>query len=410
MAVTGQLAGVKLTHVPYRGAQAAYQDILGGRVDLFFDISSTARSQVDSGTVRALAVSSEERQPMHPDVPSVYESGVAPLEMESWFGLFAPAATPPQILERLRAELAKVVAMPEVIETVQEDRRDGIEAVAGGNRSSDQARCRTLDEALEGCRHYGRMTGLSADDEHKSMYPEPLRSGQRALRVEGLRKGFKGGFFLRNVSLVLFPGEVVGLLGPTGAGKTTTLQIILGRMRPNSGVIWLNGRNVTHLGLRRVLRRGLDYAPKPWLGRPPLGLTFLRVQSAGECVLRAVKPSGLTTRERRQRARELLQEFGLWDLRHTSSAALSGTERRRLELAIAVASRPSFILLDEPFAGIDPLAQSDIEALVRNLAATDCGVLFSGDNVRDLLPLTTRSYMMHNGRIVAHGRPDELVR
>ena len=114
MAATAQLAGVKLTHVAYRGAQAAYQDVLGGRVDLFFDISSTARSQVDAGTVRALAVSSKDRQAMHPDVPSVMETGVAPLDMESWFGLFAPAATPAPVLERLRAEFAKVVAMPEV--------------------------------------------------------------------------------------------------------------------------------------------------------------------------------------------------------------------------------------------------------------------------------------------------------
>lgn len=116
IAVTAQLAGVKLTHVPYRGAQAAYQDVLGGRVDLFFDISSTARSQVDSGTVRALAVSSRERQAMHKDVPSVMETGVAPLDMESWFGLFAPAATPAPVLARLRAEFARVVAMPEVAE------------------------------------------------------------------------------------------------------------------------------------------------------------------------------------------------------------------------------------------------------------------------------------------------------
>lgn len=114
MAVTAQLAGVKLTHVAYKGAQAAYQDVLGGRVDLFFDISSTARGQVDGGSVRALAVSSRERQPMHPDVPSVMETGVAPLDMESWFGLFAPAATPAPVLARLRAEFAKVIAMPEV--------------------------------------------------------------------------------------------------------------------------------------------------------------------------------------------------------------------------------------------------------------------------------------------------------
>ena len=116
MAVTAQLAGVKLTHVAYRGAQAAYQDILGGRVDLFFDISSTARSQVDAGTVRALAVSSRERQPMHPDVPSVMETGVAPLDMESWFGLFAPAATPGPVLARLRGAFERVVATPEIAE------------------------------------------------------------------------------------------------------------------------------------------------------------------------------------------------------------------------------------------------------------------------------------------------------
>ena len=116
MAVTAQLAGIKLTHVAYKGAQSAYQDILGDRVDLFFDISSTARAQVDAGTVRALAVSSRDRQTMHPDVPSVMETGVAPLDMESWFGLFAPAATPAPVLARLRAEFAKVIAMPEVAE------------------------------------------------------------------------------------------------------------------------------------------------------------------------------------------------------------------------------------------------------------------------------------------------------
>jgi tripartite-type tricarboxylate transporter receptor subunit TctC len=116
MAVTEKLAGVKFTHVPYRGAQPAYQDILGGRVDLFFDISSTARAQVEGGTVRALAVSSKDRQSFHADTPSVYETGVAPLDMESWFGLFAPAQTPAPIIARLRTELAAVLARPDVSE------------------------------------------------------------------------------------------------------------------------------------------------------------------------------------------------------------------------------------------------------------------------------------------------------
>ena len=114
MAVTAELAGIKLTHVAYRGAQAAYQDVLGGRVDLFFAISSTARAQVEAGGVRALAVSSKDRQPMHPEVPSVTETGVAALDMESWFGLFAPAGVPGPALARLRTKFAKVLADPEV--------------------------------------------------------------------------------------------------------------------------------------------------------------------------------------------------------------------------------------------------------------------------------------------------------
>ncbi|CAN7616096.1 tripartite tricarboxylate transporter substrate binding protein [Variovorax sp. LjRoot84] len=110
-------AGVELTHVPYRGAQAAYQDLIGGRVDLFFDLSSTARTQIDAGTVRALAVSGAARIPTQPDIPTIAQTGAAPLELESWFGVFAPAKTPPAILERLRTELARVIAMPEVTET-----------------------------------------------------------------------------------------------------------------------------------------------------------------------------------------------------------------------------------------------------------------------------------------------------
>jgi tripartite-type tricarboxylate transporter receptor subunit TctC len=115
-AVLWQVAGVKVVHVPYKGAQAAYQDLLGGRVDLFFDLSSTARPQVDAGTVKALAVSGAERNPMHPDVPTVTETGVAALELESWFGYFAPSKTPPEVLDKLRSDLAKVLAQPDLAE------------------------------------------------------------------------------------------------------------------------------------------------------------------------------------------------------------------------------------------------------------------------------------------------------
>ena len=118
-AVMAHLAGVKMEHVPYKGAQAAYQDVIAGRVDVFFDVTPTARAQVDGGTVKALAVSSRERQPVHPNVPSVMETGVAALDMETWFGLFAPSATPPAVVARLRTEVAKVSAMPDVIDRFQ---------------------------------------------------------------------------------------------------------------------------------------------------------------------------------------------------------------------------------------------------------------------------------------------------
>jgi tripartite-type tricarboxylate transporter receptor subunit TctC len=134
-AVLWNLAGVNVTHVPYRGAQAAYQDLIGGRVDLFFDLAPTARGQVDAGTVKALAVSGAARNPMHPSVPTIKESGVANLDLESWFGLFAPAKTPPDVTERLRAELARVIADPEVMEAFRKAGGRPLGLTAGEARS-----------------------------------------------------------------------------------------------------------------------------------------------------------------------------------------------------------------------------------------------------------------------------------
>ncbi|HEY8580420.1 MAG TPA: tripartite tricarboxylate transporter substrate binding protein [Beijerinckiaceae bacterium] len=156
MAVTEKLAGVRMTHVPYRGAQAAYQDVLGGRVDLFFDISSTARAQVEGGAVRALAVSSHDRQPFHPDTPSVAETGVAPLDMESWFGLFAPAGTPEPVLAKLRADLAAVLARPDVADLF---------AKTGGRvlRLSQQETDRLVRGDVERWTKLIRDSGIKAD-------------------------------------------------------------------------------------------------------------------------------------------------------------------------------------------------------------------------------------------------------
>jgi tripartite-type tricarboxylate transporter receptor subunit TctC len=129
------LAGVELVHVPYRGAQAAYQDLLGGRVDLFFDLAPTARSQIDGGTVKALAVSGSARNPMHPDLQTISESGVAQLELESWFGWFAPAKTPPEVLEKLRTDLAKVIAAPDVADAFRKAGGKPVSLDASGTRA-----------------------------------------------------------------------------------------------------------------------------------------------------------------------------------------------------------------------------------------------------------------------------------
>src|SRR5262249_14079648 len=146
------------------------------------------------------------------------------------------------------------------------------------------------------------------------------------------------------------------------------------------------------------------------LGRPLFGLDFLRPPSLRQCVVRSLKADESTSKERRTRARELLKDFDLDHQAREPLAALSGGERRRAEIAVAVASGPSFIGLDEPFAGVDPRAQEDLHAVVRGLGARGYGVLISGENIREMLPLTTRSYVIHDGRMLAHGRPDELVR
>jgi lipopolysaccharide export system ATP-binding protein len=221
------------------------------------------------------------------------------------------------------------------------------------------------------------------------------------LVAEGLRRSFKGRPVVVDVSLAVRRGEAVGLLGPNGAGKTTVFYIITGLIRADGGRIVIDGFDVTPLPMYRRARLGVGYLPQE--------ASIFRGLSV-EDNIRAV----LQVVERDRAAREedldlLLEEFGIAHLRKLPAIALSGGERRRCEIARALASRPSFMLLDEPFAGIDPIAVSDLQSLVRHLTRRGIGILITDHNVRETLGLIDRAYILHSGRVLAEGRPADIV-
>jgi lipopolysaccharide export system ATP-binding protein len=196
-------------------------------------------------------------------------------------------------------------------------------------------------------------------------------------------------------------GEIVGLLGPNGAGKTTLFYLITGLIRPDRGVIELNGHDVTRLPMYRRARLGIGYLPQE-----ASIFRGLNVEDNIRAVLEIVEPD---KRKRTPQLEALLDEFDLGRLRKTPSIALSGGERRRCEIARALAGRPSFMLLDEPFAGIDPIAVGDIQQLVRHLKRRGIGVLITDHNVRETLGLIDRAYIIHAGRVLVEGKPAEIV-
>ena len=221
------------------------------------------------------------------------------------------------------------------------------------------------------------------------------------LEARRLGKRFKKRPVVRDVSLSVQRGEAVGLLGPNGAGKTTCFYMITGLITPDYGVVALDGDDISELPMYRRARRGIGYLPQEVsIFR---GLT---VEANIRAVLEVVEPD----RGRRQMALEsLLAEFSISHLRRTPALALSGGERRRVEIARAIASQPSFILLDEPLAGIDPIAVRDIRDLVFQLKDRGIGVLITDHNVRETLDLVDRAYILHDGRVLMHGTPSEIV-
>ena len=225
--------------------------------------------------------------------------------------------------------------------------------------------------------------------------------GGGGLVASGVGKTYKKRPVVRNVSVNVRRGEAVGLLGPNGAGKTTTFYMIVGLVRPDTGSISLDGHDITQLPMYRRARLGIGYLPQE--ASVFRGLT---VEGNIMAALEVVEPDG---DKRDTMLDELLAEFGIGHLRRTPALALSGGERRRVEIARALATQPGYILLDEPLAGIDPIAVGEIRDLVGHLKDRGIGVLITDHNVRETLEIIDRAYIMHDGQLLMEGRPQEVV-
>lgn len=221
------------------------------------------------------------------------------------------------------------------------------------------------------------------------------------LRALSLTKSYGRRTVVRNVDLQIQQGEVIGLLGPNGAGKTTTFYIVVGLTRPDSGQVFLGDEDITSLPMYQRARRGIGYLPQ----EP----SVFRKLTAEQNILAILETRDMEKAEMRGRARELLQELGIAGIARQPAYTLSGGERRRLEIARALATTPAFILLDEPFAGIDPLAVQDIQGIIAHLKRRGIGVLVTDHNVRETLKITDRAYIVREGEVFRSGTPGELA-
>lgn len=240
-----------------------------------------------------------------------------------------------------------------------------------------------------------------AQSEPDGGYLDEAVGGEGWLTAHDIKKSYNKRKVVKGVSLAVGRGESVGLLGPNGAGKTTVFYMITGLVAADEGAITIDGRNVTRLPMYRRARLGIGYLPQEQsIFR---GLT---VEQNIMAVLELVEPK---KKARQEQLDSLLEEFHITRLRKSPSIALSGGERRRCEIARALASRPSFILLDEPFAGIDPIAVGDIQHLVRHLTDRGIGVLITDHNVRETLDLIDRAYIIYDGQVLTQGKPSEVI-
>jgi lipopolysaccharide export system ATP-binding protein len=222
------------------------------------------------------------------------------------------------------------------------------------------------------------------------------------LFLEGLAKSFGRKRAVRDVTFTMKSGEVVGLLGPNGAGKTTVFYMVVGFIRPSSGRIWLNGRDVSGLPMYRRARLGISYLPQE-----PSVFRKLSVEDNVAAILETRR--GLSRAEKKKRLDQLLDDLGITHLRRQQAWTLSGGERRRTEIARSLAIEPKFLLLDEPFAGIDPITVTELKTIVQGLSDRGIGVLITDHNVRDTLQITHRSHIINLGEILVSGSREELL-
>ena len=221
------------------------------------------------------------------------------------------------------------------------------------------------------------------------------------LKAQHLAKSYKGRQVVRDVSLSIDSGQIVGLLGPNGAGKTTCFYMIVGLVRADGGQISLDGKDLTHLPIHARARLGLSYLPQE--------MSVFRKLTVAENIQAVLELQGLDKRQVNERLDELLHELGIHHLRNNTAISLSGGERRRCEIARALATDPRLILLDEPFAGVDPIAVIDIQKIIRFLKERDIGVLITDHNVRETLGICDRAYIISEGRVLASGQPGEII-
>ena len=228
--------------------------------------------------------------------------------------------------------------------------------------------------------------------------PSPKETHGPRLTARGLRKSYKNRLVVNDVDIEVSRGEVVGLLGPNGAGKTTSFYMIVGLVKPDAGQVFLGEENVTGLPVYRRARKGIGYLPQE-----TSVFRSLTVRENLRLVYEEMKKPGAKA------VKELMEQFGIAHIADTKGYALSGGERRRVEIARAMPLRPDFILLDEPFSGIDPIAVSDIQNMIQDLKAQGFGVLLTDHNVRETLSITDRTYLIHDGKIILNGTPDEMM-
>jgi lipopolysaccharide export system ATP-binding protein len=226
-------------------------------------------------------------------------------------------------------------------------------------------------------------------------------SEKGVIRAQALAKHYDAKVAVQDVSLSLQAGEIVGLLGPNGAGKTTTFYMVVGLIPATHGRVFLDGRNVTGVPMWQRARNGVGYLPQE--------ASIFRKLTVWENVMAVVETLDLNERERRDRAAQQLTELGLEKLARQPAFTLSGGERRRLEIARALATNPRFLLMDEPFSGVDPISVAEVQSIIRKLKARGIGILITDHNVRETLSIVDRAYLIHQGRVLVSGTPSEIV-